>query len=208
MKRSGWVLGALAALAGCYPYLEARACEALYSVLSTAERPRSADVVAVFGGGGGARIRRGLTLLRTGYAPRVLFLGTGPEMQCARLIANDGGYARSGGFGPGRIAFGPAGVENTSDSVIALVAWCKKNKVRRALVVSDQDHLGRVSLMLNGRAEGHFEPVFVNSLKPPPPLDTFAQRWKVLREGAAYLAARAATSVPGASSALVAALPL
>ncbi len=156
MQRTGWILGSVALLAGVLPLLEDSFTRAAHRLLARGAAPEAADLIAVFGGGGAGRILRGLELLTEGYAPRVLFLGTQPEMQCAHLVAK---ATRS--FGRGRIAFGERAVGTTSASVDHLVEWVRKQGVARVMIVSDDWHLARISVFLSGHGPLGFEPVLV-----------------------------------------------
>ena len=185
MRRAGWVLGLCAALAGLYPWLETGASRAAYALLAHAgDRPTSADVIVVFGGGGGGRITRGLDLLSEGYAPRILFLGTGAEMEFAQSQAS--AYRR---WAPGRIRFGERIVRSTAESARHLSEWARTEGVRRALVVSDADHLGRVRAQMEVFAARHFHPQVVSSGSAPR-FDQGRERRDVLREAAAYVMVR------------------
>lgn len=182
MHRLGWALGVCATLAGFYPQLETGASRAAYSLLAQAgDEPASADVIVVFGGGGGGRIQRGLELLRQGYAPRILFLGTGPEMEFAQTQA-----AQVRRWAPGRIRFGERVVRSTAESARHLAEWARAEGVRRALVVSDADHLGRVRAQMEVFAERVFHPQVVSS-GAPPRFEHGEVRRDVLREAVAYV---------------------
>ena len=180
MQKSGWILGILAALAGLMPEVQVQVCSGLHAAMSRGEPPRSADVVAVLGGGGGARIRRGLGLLKAGYAPHILFLGTTPEMEFATSLAR-----ATRAWAPDRIRFGARASQTTSECVEELVDWCRRHGVRTAMVISDDRHLGRVELHLEELAAGELETVLVASLKQAS-FDSPDQRLLVLREAGAH----------------------
>jgi uncharacterized SAM-binding protein YcdF (DUF218 family) len=185
MRRAGWALGVCAALAGLYPTLEVGASRVAYALLASgAEEPASADVIVVFGGGGGGRIARGLELLRQGYAPRILFLGTGPEMEFAHSQA-----VKVRDWAPGRIRFGEKVVHSTAQSARHLAEWARNEGVQRALVISDADHLGRVRAQMDVFARRRFHPQVVASGRAPS-FDHEGERRDVLREAVAYVMVR------------------
>lgn len=185
MRRfSGWILGLLAVLAGLYPSLEEAASRTLYLRLTVGEPVRSADLVAVLGGGGGGRIRRGLQLVELGYAPSILFLGSTPELQFASSLAR-----RDEAWAPGRVRFATEDLRSTRACVDHLVEHCRRQRVGTVLVVSDSWHLARVQALLASHGELGFEPVMVPAWRPP---DFASQggRRNILREGLAYAVTR------------------
>lgn len=179
------MLGLCAVFAGLYPALETGCSRAAYALLAQAgEEPASADVIVVFGGGGGGRVARGLELLGEGYAPRILFLGTGPEMEFAQSLAS-----KARVWSPGRIRFGEKVVRSTAESARHLAEWARTEGVRRAMVVSDPDHLGRVRAQMEVFAQRRFHPQVVAS-GAPPRFDDGRHRRDVLREACAYVMVR------------------
>jgi uncharacterized SAM-binding protein YcdF (DUF218 family) len=179
VQKIGWILGILAALSGLIPEVQMIICSELHAGMARNEPPRSADVVAVIGGGGGARIDRGLRLLKSGYAPQILFLGTTPEMEFGALVAR--GSRR---WAPGRVRFGTRAAKNTRECVDELVAWCRRQRVGSVMVVSDDRHLGRIALHLDEHRVPNLETILVASHKVPI-FDTWAQRLEVIREASA-----------------------
>lgn len=179
MIRSGWALGLLACTAGLFPVVESALFTSLRRGLADGEAVRAADVIAVFGGGGGARIQRGMHLLSRGYAPEILFVGTGPEMGFAHSRSRE-----HPAYSPRRIRFIDHPVTSTEASAAALVDWCRKEGVERVLVVSHAWHLGRVRTMLAAHGSLPFEPVLVPVWRPPEE-EARERRWTLLREVAA-----------------------
>lgn len=184
MQKVGFGLGLLAVLAGLLPILEPWICARLHGLMDRGAPPVSADVIAVLGGGGGDRIRRGLELMGEGYAPRILFVGTSMEMQFAH---NEARAARR--WAPGRLCFLEQPVQSTAEGARQLVAWARENQVRRVLVVSDGNHLGRLAAQLDALTPRDLDLQLVSSGHRPR-LDEPRGRWRVLRETGAYLAVR------------------
>lgn len=184
MQKMGWKLGFLAILAGLYPVLEQFACQRIYAFFEAGAVPRGSDAIVVLGGGGGDRIRRGLQLLEQGYAPRILFLGTAPEMQFAFRLAKD-----HRDWASGRICFGDRAVRNTSDSIRHLLEWTSRRGVRECLVISNANHLGRVSAQLAHFQDKRLKTHLV-STGTPPSMDVARNRWSVLHEASAYVLVR------------------
>lgn len=184
MQNLGVKLAFLAMIAGLYPSLEAALCQQLYHRLGAGSAPRGADVIVVLGGGSGRRIHKGLDLLAQGFAPRIVFLGTGPEMgfafQQARQVRK---------WASGRICFGDRPVRNTTDGVRHLHEWAARRGVKRCLVVSDANHLGRVAAQLAHFENGSLQTHLV-ATGTPPRLDDTRSRWHVLREASAYALVR------------------
>jgi uncharacterized SAM-binding protein YcdF (DUF218 family) len=181
MQKLGWKLGLLAIFAGIYPTLEEVACRQVFSFFHAGGAPHGADIIVVLGGGGGRRIHQGLKLLKQGFAPRILFIGTESEMRFAFQTSR-----KVKDWASGRICFGDRPVRNTCDSVRHLYEWALSHQVRQCLVVSDANHLGRVSAQLANFSDDRLETHLVAS-GTPPRLDDAGQRWGVFREAAAYV---------------------
>lgn len=171
MNKSGWALGALAVLAGLFPFFEPSFCEYLYRSLRFHDQPRGSDAIVVFCGGGGGRVTTSLDLFSKGFAPKVLVLGNRPELECASSLASELGVASE------RVEFAHRPAKTTSESVEVLYEWMTQNPVDRLLIVSDREHLGRIRAHIENRPLESFEAIFVNSERPPNFLSHSARGW-------------------------------
>ena len=113
------------------------------ALLSVSTQTQKADVVVVFAGGGGKRIRHAATLVEAGLAKSILILGTEPEKECALSILDK--------WFPGNsvdILLPECALPNTKTSAQFACKLLSQSSMNSAIVVSDQWHLRRISLLM------------------------------------------------------------
>lgn len=142
---------------------------AVVGLLEVHDTPAPADAVVVFAGGGGDRVRHGARLVELGFAPRLLILGTGPEMECAESIL--GPWTPAAGA---QLIFPTEPLRSTDDSARATCTLAARYGWRRVIVVSHEWHMRRIELAL-GRHRRTC-PLLV-TLRCPPPTARLAHDW-------------------------------
>ena len=113
------------------------------AILSVSSQTHSADIVVVFAGGGGKRIRHAASLVESGLAKRILILGTEPEKECALSILNEWFPSKSVD-----ILLPQCPLPNTDTSAQFACSLLSETSMKSAIIVSDQWHLRRISLLM------------------------------------------------------------
>ena len=115
----------------------------LPNALSVSSKSAAAEVIVVFAGGGGKRVRHAAALAEAGYAKRILILGTNPEKECALSIL-DGWFPEKNV----EILLPECALPNTDTSAKFACSLLTQSKMDKAIIVSDEWHLRRISLLM------------------------------------------------------------
>lgn len=116
------------------------------SVVSVEGPINKADMIIVYGGGSGRRIAHAAELAEAGYSENILILGTKGEMEFAASILSPWLTGRNINLLlPGKE------LPDTFASAVFAADYIEKAGIQNALIVSDDWHLRRVSLLMKDK---------------------------------------------------------
>lgn len=102
-----------------------------------------ADIIIVYAGGSGRRIKHAAELARAGYASNILILGTSGEKEFATSILNSWFKDQKV-----KVLFSSEPLPDTDTSAEFAAAYLEETGSKRAIMVSDDWHLRRISLLM------------------------------------------------------------
>ncbi len=111
----------------------------MLSWLGRSSPPKKVDLIVVFSGGGGCRFRHAITLLRAGFANKILFIGTQAEMRFAKsTVASETAEL------DGQMVFVRPNVKNTFASARFLRDYVVGQRLGQIIIVTSFHHGRRV----------------------------------------------------------------
>ncbi len=108
-------------------------------------RPHQADIAVILGGGGGSRLRKGLALYDAGMVRQLVLVDTRKEywkhmlnQQCPNGVAQ------------GKVIFLEGSISTLTDAQL-VIQYCRIQKIRSILVVTDPYHTRRALIAFTGK---------------------------------------------------------
>jgi uncharacterized SAM-binding protein YcdF (DUF218 family) len=102
-----------------------------------------ADVIIVYGGGSGRRFKHAAELARAGYASTILVIGTSGEKEFATSIFSSWFKDQEV-----KVLLAKESYPDTDTSAQFAAAYLEETGAKRAIMVSDDWHLRRISLLM------------------------------------------------------------